>query len=117
MASKDQHDDQQGSIERITAPSAPAGTTREPTIARRRVRAGKGDATFDDGSRVTHSVGVANYVTIPLAAAVTGYSVKAIRRKIEAAVWREGREFVRAPDGHVLINIQGYHRWVAEAAE
>lgn len=60
-----------------------------------------------------HAISAANFVTIPLAAAVTGYSEKAIRRKIETAVWLEGREFVRAPDGHVLINLQGYHSWVA----
>jgi hypothetical protein len=34
----------------------------------------------------------ADYVTIPIAAAITGYSAKAIRRKIEAGVWLEGRE-------------------------
>lgn len=54
----------------------------------------------------------ADYVTIPIAAAMTGYSVKAIRRKIEAGVWLEGREFRRAPDGHVLISVKGYELWV-----
>ena len=55
---------------------------------------------------------VADYVTIPVAAAMTGYSAKAIRRKIEAGVWLEGREFRRAPDGHVLISVKGYESWV-----
>jgi len=54
----------------------------------------------------------ADYVTIPVAAAMTGYSAKAIRRKIEAGVWLEGREFRRAPDGHVLISVKGYESWV-----
>ena len=54
----------------------------------------------------------APYVTIPLAAVLTGYSAKAIRRKIECEVWFEGREFRRAPDGHVLISIKGYQQWV-----
>jgi hypothetical protein len=54
----------------------------------------------------------ADYVTIPVAAAMTGYSPKAIRRKIEAGVWLEGREFRRAPDGHVLISVKGYESWV-----
>ena len=53
-----------------------------------------------------------DYVTIPVAAAMTGYSAKAIRRKIEAGVWLEGREFRRAPDGHVLISVKGYESWV-----
>jgi hypothetical protein len=60
-----------------------------------------------------HSVGyVADYVTIPIAAAMTGYSPKAIRRKIEVGAWLEGSEFRRAPDGHVLISMKGYERWV-----
>jgi hypothetical protein len=54
----------------------------------------------------------ASYVTIPLAAALTGYSAKAIRRKIECGMWLEGREFRKAPDGHVLISIKGYQQWV-----
>jgi hypothetical protein len=54
----------------------------------------------------------ADYVTIPVAAALTGYSAKAIRRKIESGVWLEGREFRRAPDGHVLISVKGYELWV-----
>jgi hypothetical protein len=53
-----------------------------------------------------------DYVTIPVAAAMTGYSAKAIRRKIESGVWLEGREFRRAPDGHVLISVKGYEQWV-----
>lgn len=58
-----------------------------------------------------HAFG-ADYVTIPIAAAMTGYSAKAIRRKIESGVWLEGREFRRAPDGHVLISVKGYESWV-----
>lgn len=54
----------------------------------------------------------ADYVTIPVAAAMTGYSAKAIRRKIESGIWLEGREFRRAPDGHVLISVKGYELWV-----
>lgn len=59
-----------------------------------------------------HATRGADYVTIPVAAAMTGYSAKAIRRKIEAGVWLEGREFRRAPDGHVLISVKGYELWV-----
>jgi hypothetical protein len=53
-----------------------------------------------------------DYVTISVAAAITGYSAKAIRRKIESGIWLEGREFRRAPDGHVLISVKGYELWV-----
>jgi hypothetical protein len=47
-------------------------------------------------------------VPITVASSITGYSAKAIRRKIENGVWLEGREFRRAPDGHVLISLKGY---------
>jgi hypothetical protein len=63
-------------------------------------------------SKALPSAPAAGYVTIPVAAAMTGYTPKAIRRKIEAGVWLEGREFRRAPDGHVLISVKGYELWV-----
>jgi hypothetical protein len=43
---------------------------------------------------------------------MTNYSVKAVQRKIERGVWLEGREYHRAPDGHIVIDIEGYNRWV-----
>lgn len=43
---------------------------------------------------------------------MTGYTVKAVLRKIESHVWQEGREFVRAPDGHILVDLEGYEAWV-----
>lgn len=42
----------------------------------------------------------------------TGYTEKAVRRKIEDGHWLEGREFRRAPDGHILVDLLGYERWV-----
>lgn len=59
----------------------------------------------------------AQYVTIALAAAITGYSEVAIRRKIEDGKWLSGREYVKAPDGRVLISLKGYERWAERAAE
>lgn len=63
-------------------------------------------------SEPTIEVRPAPYVTIPLAVAITGYTVKAIERKIERGDWLEGREWKKAPDGHRLISIEGYRRWV-----
>jgi hypothetical protein len=54
----------------------------------------------------------ARYVQLPIFEALTGYSQKAIRRKIEEGVWLEGREFRRAPDGHILVDMEGYNKWV-----
>ena len=43
----------------------------------------------------------AAYVLIPKAADLTGFTVKAIERKIEEGVWLEGREYRRGPDGRM----------------
>lgn len=56
------------------------------------------------------------YVLIPKAAEMTGYSVKAIERKIERGQWVEGREWRKAPDGRRLINMQGVISWVERGA-
>lgn len=58
----------------------------------------------------------APYVTIPLAALITGLTEKAIRRKIEDGKWIEGREYRRSPDGGVFVSIKGYQQWVESAA-
>lgn len=54
----------------------------------------------------------APYVTVWLAAALTGLSENAIRRKIQEGKWLDGREIRRSPDGRVLISIVGYAKWV-----
>ena len=51
------------------------------------------------------------YVLMSLATLMTGYTVKAMQRKIERGDWQEGKVWRRAPDGHVLIDMQGYQRW------
>lgn len=54
----------------------------------------------------------ARYVLLPLAHTLTGYSVKAMQRKIERGDWQEGKVWKHAPDGHVVIDMVGYHKWV-----
>lgn len=60
-------------------------------------------------------VAPAPYVTVALAAMITGLSEKAIRRKIEDGKWVEGREFRRSPDGGIFISLKGYQQWVEKA--
>jgi len=55
------------------------------------------------------------YVLLPLAALVTGYTVKAMERKIERGDWVEGKVRRRAPDGRILIDLFGYQKWVESA--
>ena len=57
-------------------------------------------------------VAPARHVLLPVANAITGYSVKAMERKIERGDWPEGKLWKRAPDGHILIDMMGFQRWV-----
>ena len=52
------------------------------------------------------------YVKLNRFELLTGYTEKAVRRKIEEGIWFEGREFRRAPDGHILVDLLGYEKWV-----
>jgi len=52
------------------------------------------------------------YVTIKLASQLTGYTNKAIARKIERGDWPELKLWRHAPDGRVLVDLHGYLRWV-----
>jgi hypothetical protein len=54
----------------------------------------------------------ARYVLLPLANLITGYSVKAMERKIERGDWIEGKVWRRAPDGRILVDLVGYQKWV-----
>lgn len=54
----------------------------------------------------------ARYVLLPLATSMTGYTVKAMQRKIERGEWVEGKVWIRAPDGRILISISGFEKWV-----
>jgi hypothetical protein len=56
----------------------------------------------------------ARYVLLPLAEIITGYSVKAMERKIERADWIEGREWIRAPDNRVMLDVLGYEKWAVK---
>lgn len=54
------------------------------------------------------------YMLIHQFCAESGYTALAVRGKIREGVWLEGREYRKAPDGHVLIDIEGYYRWVEQ---
>ena len=52
------------------------------------------------------------YVLLAKFQELTGYSVKAVQRKIESGAWIEGHEYRRAPDGRVMVDLEGYAKWV-----
>ncbi|MDR5739173.1 MULTISPECIES: excisionase [unclassified Caballeronia] len=57
-----------------------------------------------------------HYVTVSIAAAITGLTEKAIRRKIEDGKWVEGREYRRSPDSGIFIDLRAYEKWVERVA-
>lgn len=57
-------------------------------------------------------VASARYVLLPLAHLLTGYTVKAIQRKIERGDWPEGKVWRHAPEGHIVVDMMGYEKWV-----
>jgi hypothetical protein len=79
-------------------------------------RAGMGmPSPIREERRLSHDGPVltpARYVLLPLAQLLTGYSVKAMQRKIERGDWQEGKVWKHAPDGHIVIDMVGYHKWV-----
>lgn len=56
------------------------------------------------------------FVTIKIFAAISGFTEKAIRRKIESGVWIERREYFRSPDSHIFIDREGVQKWVMRGA-
>lgn len=52
------------------------------------------------------------HVTIGKFSEISGYSEKAIYHKIEQGVWIEGRQWRKARDNRILIDIKGYESWV-----
>jgi hypothetical protein len=56
------------------------------------------------------------WVLIPMFCSLTGYTDKAVRRKMEDGVWLEGKHYKKAPDGRITMNVQEYYKWVEQAA-
>lgn len=52
------------------------------------------------------------FVKVNKFAELSGYSAKAIYIKINRGVWMEGKEYRRAPDNVVLVDVEGVERWV-----
>ena len=42
---------------------------------------------------------------------LSGYGQDAIYKKCVNGVFTEGKEFFRAPDGHILVSISGFEKW------
>jgi len=56
------------------------------------------------------------FVTIEKFAELSGYTPDAVRSKMKRGDWLEGAVWIKAPDGRILIDQQGYERWATGAA-
>lgn len=55
------------------------------------------------------------HVTIPAFSAESGYTEDAIRSKIKRGEWLEGAVWIKAPDGRILIDKEGFEKWAIGA--
>ena len=55
--------------------------------------------------------------TIEKLADMTGYTTAAIRCKITRGDWKLGREYVKAPDGRILIILEAFEAWATSTLE
>lgn len=54
------------------------------------------------------------WVTLQVYAASSGYSVGALRQKMNRGQFIEGKHFRKAPDGRVLMNVEACQSWGIE---
>lgn len=52
------------------------------------------------------------YMTVRKFSVESGYTEAAIRSKIADGTWMKGYVWRKAPDGRVLIDVEGYEAWV-----
>ena len=52
------------------------------------------------------------FVTIKKFSELTGYSENAVRGKIQRGDWLQDQVWKKAPDGRILIDLEGYEKWV-----
>lgn len=62
-------------------------------------------------SSATPSFAAPAYVRIKVFEAIVGYTEEAVHTKIKRGVWLAGKEYIRAPDGNILISLEGFYRW------
>lgn len=53
-----------------------------------------------------------NFVTIQKHAELTGYTLAALRQKIQRGDFIEGVHYIKSPDGRVHINVGAYEKWL-----
>lgn len=54
------------------------------------------------------------FTTIKRFSMLSGYSEAAMRTKISRGIWLQDKVWVRAPDDRILIDVEGYEKWVTD---
>ena len=55
------------------------------------------------------------FVLLPKFQELTGYTAKAVYRKVEDGVWTLGRIVRKADDGRLLVDLVEFEKWVDKA--
>ena len=90
---------------RVSTPPAGDGVTG-PAPNRPALR----DSLIGAGQPVI--INAARFVTIEMCAAITGLTRSAINKRMGRGYWIEGRQWRRAEDGRIWIDMQAVERWV-----
>lgn len=54
------------------------------------------------------------WVLLPLFCTLTGYTEKAVRRKIEDGIWLQGQHWKKVA-GRIHLSMEAYNKWVEQA--
>lgn len=57
----------------------------------------------------------ARFVTVPKFCEMTGYTASAVSGKRSSGAWLQDTVWRKAPDGHILIDLVEFDRWVIGA--
>lgn len=92
----------------------PASNCTSGKIAARSNRLGNSAGSSSHRRISEHQPIPLAWVTIQVYAASSGYSVGALRQKIQRGQFIEGKHFRKAPDGRVLMNVEACQNWGIE---
>jgi hypothetical protein len=54
----------------------------------------------------------ARYLLIPKFVDGTGHTARAVETKIHRGIWVESQHYRRAPNDSILMDMDGYNKWV-----
>jgi len=56
-----------------------------------------------------------NWVLLRRYAELIGYTEEALRNKTKKGIWQYNVHFKKAPDGHIIINIEEVEKWLTSS--